>query len=89
MRQPNDFTGYIPNSFAATTLDMLNPNRSVIIDMIMVQLISVIVVMSMILIFKGGSMSSASVSYYLRSIRQFSHAHWCLFPYHSLTAIYE
>mgnify|MGYP003675594017 FL=1 len=54
MRQPNDFTGYIPNSFAATTLDMLNPNRSVIIDMIMVQLISVIVVMSMILIFKGG-----------------------------------
>ena len=65
MRQPNDFTGYIPNSFAATTLDMLNPNRSVIIDMIMVQLISVIVVMSMILIFKGGSMSSASVSYYL------------------------
>jgi hypothetical protein len=65
MRQPNDYTGYIPNSFAATTLDMLNPNRSVIIDMIMVQLISVIVVMSMILIFKGGSMSSASVSYYL------------------------
>jgi len=65
MRQPNDFTGYIPNSFAATTLDMLNPNRSVIIDMIMVQLISVIVVMSMILIFKGSSMSSASVSYYL------------------------
>lgn len=65
MRQQNDFTGYIPNSFAATTLDMLNPNRSVIIDMIMVQLISVIVVMSMILIFKGGSMSSASVSYYL------------------------
>jgi hypothetical protein len=61
----NDFAHYIPNSFAATTLDMLNPNRSVIIDMIMVQLISVIVVMSMILIFKGGSMSSASVSYYL------------------------
>jgi len=65
MKQPIDYTGYIPNSFAATTLDMLNPNRSVIIDMIMVQLISVIVVMSMILIFKGGSMSSASVSYYL------------------------
>ena len=61
----NDFGHYIPNSFAATTLDMLNPNRSVIIDMIMVQLISVIVVMSMILIFKGGTMDSASVSYYL------------------------
>ena len=50
----NDYTGYIPTSFAATTLDMLNPNRSVIVDMIMVQLISVIVTMSMILIFKGG-----------------------------------
>tara|TARA_R100001443_G_C3318905_1_gene169563 strand:+ start:507 stop:758 length:252 start_codon:yes stop_codon:yes gene_type:complete len=61
----SDFTGYIPPSFAATTLDMLNPNRSVIVDMIMVQLISVIVTMSMILIFKGGTMGSASVSYYL------------------------
>ena len=65
MRQPNDFTGYIPNSVAATTLDMLNPNRSVIIDMIMVQLISVIVVMSMILIFKGQELPSNVLSYYL------------------------
>tara|TARA_R110001592_G_scaffold1811_1_gene10991 strand:+ start:8557 stop:8808 length:252 start_codon:yes stop_codon:yes gene_type:complete len=61
----NDFTGYIPNSIAATTLDMLNPNRSVIVDMVMVQLISIIVTMLMILIFKGGSMDSSSVSYYL------------------------
>tara|TARA_R100001377_G_C3093762_1_gene76794 strand:+ start:137 stop:388 length:252 start_codon:yes stop_codon:yes gene_type:complete len=61
----NDFTGYIPNSIAATTLDMLNPNRSVIVDMVMVQLISIIVTMLMILLFKGGSMDSSSVSYYL------------------------
>jgi hypothetical protein len=60
-----DYTGFIPTSFAATTLDMLNPNRSVIVDMIMVQLISVIVTMSMILVFRGGTMDSASVSYYL------------------------
>jgi hypothetical protein len=60
-----DYTGYIPTSFAATTLDMLNPNRSIIIDMVMVQLISIIVTMLMILIFKGGTMDSASVSYYL------------------------
>tara|TARA_R110002110_G_scaffold93053_4_gene242546 strand:- start:156 stop:410 length:255 start_codon:yes stop_codon:yes gene_type:complete len=65
MRDNNDYSGFIPNSLAATTLDMLNPNRSVIIDMIMVQLISVIVTMSLILIFKGGTMGSASVSYYL------------------------
>ena len=55
MKENNDFVGYLPASFAATSLDMLNPSRSVIIDMIMVQLISVIVTMSMILIFKGGS----------------------------------
>tara|TARA_R110000744_G_scaffold11869_2_gene35863 strand:+ start:616 stop:870 length:255 start_codon:yes stop_codon:yes gene_type:complete len=65
MKENNDFVGYLPASFAATSLDMLNPSRSVIIDMIMVQLISVIVTMSMILIFKGGSMGSSSVSYYL------------------------
>lgn len=65
MKENNDYAGYIPASFAATSLDMLNPSRSVIIDMIMVQLISVIVTMSMILIFKGGTMGSASVSYYL------------------------
>ena len=65
MKENNDFVGYLPASFAATSLDMLNPSRSVIIDMIMVQLISVIVTMSMILVFKGGTMGSASVSYYL------------------------
>jgi|TARA_R110000796_G_scaffold8883_2_gene30417 hypothetical protein len=65
MKENNDYAGYIPASFAATSLDMLNPSRSVIVDMIMVQLISVIVTMSMILIFKGGTMGSASVSYYL------------------------
>jgi hypothetical protein len=65
MKENNDYAGYIPASFAATSLDMLNPSRSVIVDMIMVQLISVIVTMSMILVFKGGTMGSASVSYYL------------------------
>ena len=65
MKENNDFVGYLPASFAATSLDMLNPSRSVIIDMIMVQLISVIVTMSMILIFHGGRLGSSSVSYYL------------------------
>lgn len=58
-------SGYIPTSLVMTTLDVLNPNRNVIVDMIMVQLISVIVTMLMILIFKGSSMSSGSVSYYI------------------------
>ena len=60
-----DYTTYIPQSFAASTLDVLNPNRSVIIDMIMVQIISMIVVMVMILVFKGGSMPSSTLSYFL------------------------
>ena len=60
-----DYTTYIPQSFAASTLDVLNPNRSVIIDMIMVQIISMIVVMSMILVFKGGTMPSSTISYFL------------------------
>ena len=60
-----DYTTYIPQSFAASTLDVLNPNRSVIIDMIMVQIISMIVVMCMILVFKGGTMPSSTISYFL------------------------
>ena len=60
-----EYSTYIPQSFAASTLDVLNPNRSVIIDMIMVQIISMIVVMSMILVFKGGSMPSSTISYFL------------------------
>jgi hypothetical protein len=60
-----DYTTYIPQSFAASTLDVLNPNRSVIIDMVMVQIISMIVVMSMILVFKGSTMPSSTISYFL------------------------
>tara|TARA_R110002051_G_scaffold314650_1_gene391927 strand:- start:333 stop:578 length:246 start_codon:yes stop_codon:yes gene_type:complete len=56
---------YIPKALASTALDLMNPNRNVIVDMIMVQLISVIVVMLMILIFKGATMPSSSVSYYI------------------------
>jgi len=60
-----EYSTYIPQSFAASTLDVLNPNRSVIIDMIMVQIISMIVVMSMILVFKGSTMPSSTISYFL------------------------
>ncbi len=60
-----DYNSYIPQSFAASTLDVLNPNRSVIIDMVMVQIISMIVVMSMILVFKGSTMPSSTISYFL------------------------
>jgi len=56
---------YMPLGFGNTSLNVLNPPRSVIIDMIMVQFISIIVVMLMILIFKGQELSSSVLSYYL------------------------
>jgi hypothetical protein len=56
---------YMPLGFGNTSLNVLNPTRSVIIDMIMVQFISVIVVMIMILIFKGQELPSNVLSYYL------------------------
>lgn len=55
----------MPLGFGNTSLNVLNPTRSVIIDMIMVQFISAIVVMIMILIFKGQELPSNVLSYYL------------------------
>jgi len=59
------YTGQLTQSFAATTLDVLNPNRSVIVDMIMVQILSAIVVLSMLLVFKGGEIGQQNASYLL------------------------
>jgi len=55
-------------SFAATSLDLFNPHRSVIIDMIMIQFIAMIVTMALILVLRGDAMSSASVSYMLAGL---------------------
>ncbi len=55
-------------SFEATSLDLFNPHRSVIIDMIMIQFIAMIVTMALILLLKGDDMSSASVSYMLAGL---------------------
>jgi hypothetical protein len=56
---------YISNSFAATTLDVLNPHRSVIVDMIMVQILSAIITLSLLLLMKGGEIGSTNASYLL------------------------
>jgi len=52
-------------SFAATSLDLFNPHRSVIIDMIMVQFIASFITMLLLLVFKGDEMGSQSASYLL------------------------
>ena len=56
---------YMPLGVATTTLDVLNPSRSVIIDMIMVQIIASIITMGLILVFKGDELGSTTASYLL------------------------
>ena len=56
---------YVPAGFANSTLEVLNPSRSVIIDMIMVQFIASFITMLLLLVFKGDEMGSQSASYLL------------------------
>ena len=67
LRQPNNQSSGItmPRGIANTMLDLYNPRRSVIIDMVMVQFISIIITMLLILFLQGPSMSSGSISFYL------------------------
>lgn len=53
----------IPVGFASSTMDILNPRKSVIVDMVMVQLLSLILCFTLILLFNAGSMSSNDVAY--------------------------
>jgi len=59
------YTGQFTQSFSTTALDVLNPSRSIIVDMIMVQILSAIVVLSMLLVFKGGEIGQQNASYLL------------------------
>ena len=52
-------------ALSAALLNVMNPPRSVIIDMIMVQFISIILTMIAIMLFKGNELSSTTLSYFL------------------------
>ena len=54
--------------FSQAVLTMYSPRRSVIVDMVMVQFISIILTMMLVLFLKGPDMASSSVSYYLVGI---------------------
>ena len=54
---------YFSNSFAATSLNVMNPNRSVIVDMIMVQILSAIITLALLLLLKGSEIGSTNASY--------------------------
>jgi len=56
---------YLPYGFSTSSLNVMNPPRSVIIDMIMVQFISIIITMIAIMLFKGNELSSTTLSYFL------------------------
>jgi len=56
---------YIPRPLADLSMQIMSPKRSVIIDMVMVQLISAILVGISILLFKGNDLTSAETSWYL------------------------
>ena len=55
----------LTQSFAATSLNVMNPHRSVIVDMIMVQILSAIIPLSLMLLIKGGEIGSTNASYLL------------------------
>ena len=61
-RQPQTI---VPIGFTQTTMSILNPKKRVIIDMIMVQLLSLMATFILILIFAGGKLDSNEMTYAL------------------------
>ena len=60
--------GIVPKQFADMTMHMLSPRRQVVVDMVMVQLISAILVFAGILVFKGNEISQSDMSIYMIGI---------------------
>jgi|TARA_R110000751_G_scaffold5554_2_gene25233 hypothetical protein len=55
----------MPKQLADMSMHMLAPKRQVIVDMVMVQLISAILIFMGILIFKNGDINQAEMSMYM------------------------
>jgi hypothetical protein len=55
----------VPRQIADMSMHMLAPKREVIVDMVMVQLISAILIFMGILIFKNGDINQGEMSMYL------------------------
>lgn len=55
----------MPKQLADMSMHMLAPKRQVIVDMVMVQLISAILIFMGILIFKNGDITQAEMSMYM------------------------
>jgi|TARA_R100001510_G_C7547068_1_gene132297 alpha-ketoglutarate-dependent taurine dioxygenase len=55
----------IPSQFAAMGLDLWSPKRSVVVDMVMVQLISLVLLMLGVLVFRANELSTNEATFYL------------------------
>lgn len=55
--------GLLPQIFAETANDLFNPRKSVIVDMIMVQLITITLTLLAILIFRGDDINSSNMAW--------------------------
>lgn len=55
--------GFVPAGFRQTTMDILNPKKRVIIDMIMVQLLSLIILFAAILAFANDKLTASQMTY--------------------------
>tara|TARA_R100001082_G_scaffold111188_1_gene93953 strand:+ start:6333 stop:6578 length:246 start_codon:yes stop_codon:yes gene_type:complete len=55
----------LPIGFSETTMSILNPKKRVIIDMIMVQLLSLMATFTLILVFASGRLDSTEMTYAL------------------------
>ncbi len=55
----------IPRQFANMSMNMLSPKRHVVVDMVMVQLISIILIFAGILVFKNTEINQTEMSLYM------------------------
>lgn len=63
--RPNTAMGFVPRPVAEMTMQMMSPKRSVIIDMVMIQFISAIILGLGVLMFKGGDLTASETSSYM------------------------
>jgi hypothetical protein len=53
----------LPRGFAQGTMEIFNPSKSVIVDMIMIQLLAITVTLMSILIFKGSEINGNNMAW--------------------------
>jgi uncharacterized membrane protein len=64
----NSMSGLVPRQFADMSMHMLAPKRQVVVDMVMIQLISAILVFLGILVFKNNEINQMEMSIYMMGI---------------------